>query len=135
MRGQVPDVRNTIPPAAAAADTAAWTPGPGCGRSAVPRLQLSTYPPGRPAAHPTLQGGHARQPLGDRLVPSPRSAPAMDLDDGGGRGPDGQADSGARTGGQGTPCALPGGVATDLGAAERDTAPPGVSLAGRRRGS
>src|SRR6266705_2702356 len=54
------------------------------------------------------------------------SAPAMDLDDGGGCGPDGQADSRTRIGGQGAPFPAPGGVAGDRGAAERGTGPRGV---------
>src|SRR6266568_9598134 len=55
------------------------------------------------------------------------SASAVDLDDGGGGGLDGQADSRARVGGQGAPFAVPGGVAGDRGAAERGPRPPGVS--------
>src|SRR5215472_12044550 len=74
-----------------------------------------------------------------RLWPTPRgnttydagrwrvSGPAMDLDDGGGGGPDAQADSRARIGGQGAPFAVPWGVAGDRGPAERDAGPPGVS--------
>src|SRR5215813_253377 len=74
-----------------------------------------------------------------RLWPTPRgnttcdggrwpvSGPAMDLDDGGGSGLDGQADSRARIGGQGTPLAVPWGVAGDRGSAQRGAGPPGVS--------
>src|SRR5262249_20079801 len=74
-----------------------------------------------------------------RLWPTPRgnttcdggrwpvSGPAMDLDDGGGSGLDGQADSRARVGGQRTPFAVPWGVARDRGSAERGPGPPGVS--------
>src|SRR5215831_6249668 len=51
----------------------------------------------------------------------------MDLDDGGGGGPDGQADSRARIGGQDTPLAVPWGVAGDRGSAKRGSGPPGVS--------
>src|SRR6185437_12197797 len=90
-----------------------------------PERRISTHPSRFNAARtrPAL----ATPRTVKRRADSAGSASARDLDDGGGGGLDGQADARARVGGEGVPCAGPGGVAGDGGAAECGRVPPGVS--------
>ena len=117
------------PAAGVGAPTTPVSPFPSFHRPATPagrprpRLAPDADRPRVTAVYRLLAFLRAWPPLGGWGA----SASAVDLDDGGGGGLDGQADSRARVGGQGAPFAVPGGVAGDRGAAERGSRPPGVS--------